>query len=164
MVLFLFSRPFLEVHLNGRMQATLVAITVSWQQDSRLAKVKKQHLAPGENGGKSWWGPISLESIPMKKCFFWKTEAILDWMFCCFWELFVFFWCTKWWGLHKLARQKSQAAYERLLWKKWPNIFMGLSWGYFTLLLGSYRSYKFFTPCITCSWAHLEEWMLGKWL
>jgi len=45
------------------MQAMLVAITVSWQQDSRLAKVKKQHLAPGENGGNSWWGPISFSAF-----------------------------------------------------------------------------------------------------
>ena len=129
-VLFLFSRPFLEVHLNGRMQAMLVAITVSWQQDSRLAKVKKQHLAPGENGEPLGGDQYPWKALTIKKCFsFWKPKQFLIGFFDAF-ESCLFFSgfgeCTKWWGLHKLARQKSQAAYERLHWKKWPNILMGL--------------------------------------
>ena len=115
-------------------------------QDSR--RWKNNILHQGENGGNSWWGPISLESIPIKKWFVWKTKAILDCYFCCFWELFVFFCapngevCTSW---HVRSRQ---AAYERLHWKKLPNIFMGLPGvnHYFTLLIGSYRSYKLFHP------------------
>lgn len=119
----------------------LVAITVSWQQDSRLAKVKQQHLAPGENGGNSWWEPISLESIPIKNCFFGKPKQFLIGFFVAFEScLFVCLFfsgapngevCTSW---HVRSRKQLMRGSTG---KKWPKLFMGLPGVnyYFTLLI-----------------------------